>query len=481
MTIRDEEEPEEELVAAGEPHPSHGRRADGSLDVTHGVIWKQLIQLLWPVFVASFVQQAYQLVNTFVVGHFASSVALGGIQATQPFTDLAIGFCVGVGSGCAVIVGQYFGAKDDERMHVASCTAMVLALIIGFAVGLLAFVLIGPLLRIVRTPAELMGEASAYGHLFFLALPLSLVYNMGAGIMRAVGDTRTPTVILAMSLAVAAGLDMVFVAALHLEALGCGISYLISYGVAALLTARQLAQVKGPWGVRPSELHLDRRTARLMLATGLPLGIQSSAYSISNVVVQVAINSFNDASLVAGWGLAMRIDGIVWLLSDALGIAVTTFAAQNFGARNFERMRACLRDSLVMSFVVVEGIMGIIIVFAEPIARFFVSDPDVIAPCVEMLSTIGPYYFLYSISANISGIIRGSGESLRPMLLTLVGTCILRIIWIVTVVPIHHSEFALLLGYPITWTVTDVMFVWYYFQGHWLTHAEEHEAKVLDK
>ncbi len=451
------------------------RTETDSLDVTEGVIWRQLVMLLWPVFVASFVQQAYQLVNTFVVGRFASTVALGGMQATQSITELAVGFSVGVGAGCAVIVGQSFGARDEARLSASSQTAMALSVVIGLVVGILGLLGIEPLLLLIDTPESLMSEALGYSRLVLAALPFVLVYNMGAGIMRAVGDTRTPTRILAVSLALSAVLDMAFVAGLRLESAGCGISYLLSYLLAAVLTVAHLAREGAPWRIDVRHPAFDARIAKKMLLTGLPLGVQSSAYSISNIVVQSSINQFG-AYLVTGWGLANRIDGVIWQVADALGIAVTTFSAQNYGARRYDRMRSCMRISLVMGTVLVGGLALVMLLLAGPIARFFVSDEQVVRPCLELLGIVCPVYSLYSYSDNVSGLIRGSGESLRPMIVTLTGTCFLRIAWVAFLMPLSHTEFMLMMCYPVTWAATDVLFLWYYLRGRWLNNARIGEA-----
>ena len=447
---------------ARDAHPGKAR----SLDVTEGVIWRQFLQLFWPIFLGSAVQQAYQLVNTFVVGHFAGTDALGGIQATQSLNELAVVFCVGVGAGCAIIVGERFGARDDEGVSVASHTAMALAVVIGLVVTLAAQLVLDPVLRFIHTPEELLWESLAYSRMFLAALTLTLVYNMGAGVLRAVGDTRTPALILGVSLLVAAGLDMVFVAWMRLEAFGCGLSYLLAYAVAALLVVAYLMRSEGPWRIELRRLRMDGRCARRMLVTGIPLGVQSSAYSVSNIVVQSSINSFG-ATVVTGWGLSARIDGIIWLVADSLGTAVTTFVAQNFGARRWGRIRDSLKVSLAMSFLVVGGLSAVIVLAAEPLARFFVADAGVVAACVTLLRGIGPFYCLYSVSANISGTIRGTGESLRPMLITIAGTCLLRVAWVLLVMPLHHSQVALMLCYPVTWVVTDLAFAWYWRRGAW--------------
>ncbi|MCI1665606.1 MAG: MATE family efflux transporter [Atopobiaceae bacterium] len=455
------------------------RQDSGAIDVTKGVIWRQLLALCVPIFFSSFFQQAYALINTFVVGQFAGKAALGGIQATMTLTDFAVGFCVGVGSGCAVISGQYFGAGDSKRLSESVHTAMALAIVGGVGFSLAGLVLIGPILTLMGTPEDLMGEALAYGRCYFGALLFSLVLNMGSALLRAVGDSRTPSVIVGITCVINVILDLVLVAGLHLEALGCGIATASSIAAGAAMTLYRLCHVDGAWRIDLRRIRIDGRIARLMLKTGLPLGIQSSVYSVSNIIAQSAVNSFG-SDAVAGWGLSGRIDGIVWMISEALGVAVTTFSAQNFGARRYDRMRRSLHVSLGMTAVLVGGISAILFVFVEPISRFFIDDAGVTGNTVLMLRYIAPFYVCYSLSANISGAIRGSGESLRPMLLTILGTCVFRVIWLLAFVPSHHTLEMVLVSYPVTWILTGILFLVYYRHGHWLVHAREAEERVLD-
>lgn len=454
------------------------RSVSGARDVTEGVIWVQLLQLCLPIFLSSFFQQSYSLINTFVVGQFAGKEPLGGIQATAALTELAVGFCVGVGSGCAVVAGQYFGARDDRNLAKAVHTAMTLAILAGIVVSVVFLLAIGPILRLMGTPAELLDDSLAYGRCYFGATVFSLVFNMGSGLLRAVGDTRTPSLVVAGTCVANMLLDLVFVAALDLGALGCGIATACSLALGAGVTLWHLCHVRGAWRVDLRRLGIDGHVCRLMLLTGIPLGLQSSSYSISNMVVQSSINSFG-ADTVTSWGLSGRIDGIVWLVSDALAIAVMTFAAQNFGAGNYRRMRECLKVGNLLTFLLVVGIAAVLMAFVEPISLFFVDDAAIAALTTTMMRFIAPFYVCYSILNNISGVIRGAGESLRPMIITVVGTVVFRVLWVLLFVPTHHTLHTVLLSYPVTWLITLTIFVTYYYRGHWLQHAQDKERAVL--
>ena len=255
------------------------RGKSGSLDVTEGVIWKQLLLLCVPVFFSSFFQEAYSLVNTFVVGQFAGKAALGGIQATAPLVDLAVGFSVGMGTGFAVVCSQYFGAHDEERLSASVHTAMTIALVGGIAVSVLGSLLAGPILRLMGTPADLMGESLAFVRIYFGAMVFSIVYNTGSAVQRSVGDTRSPSIIVASTCVVNIVLDAVFVIGFHMEAAGAGLATALSLAWGCVVTLVRLTHVDGPWRLDLRRLRIDPGICRVMLRTGLPLGLQASCYS----------------------------------------------------------------------------------------------------------------------------------------------------------------------------------------------------------
>ena len=453
------------------------RSQAGSIDVTQGVIWKQLLTLCVPIFFSSFFQQAYALINTYIVGQFGGKIALGGIQSTLSLSELAVGFCVGLGAGCAVITGQFFGQHDDERLSRSVHTAMTLALVVGACISVAGVVFLPAILRLMGTPEELMWEAVAYSRCYFGAMVFSLVLNMGTALLRAVGDTRAPALIIASGCVFNVVFDLIFVAALKMEALGCGIATALTIAINASMVVLRLMRADGPWRLDPRKLGIDRAICRSMISTGLPLGIQASLYSISNIIVQSTVNSFG-ADAVTGWGLAARLDGIVWMVTEALGVAMTTFSAQNFGARNYERMRKGYHTSLVITVTVVGGMALFLITFVDPLARFFIDDSAVVGYTSTMIHFIAPFYLFYSIVDNTSGAIRGSGESLRPMLLTVAGTVVFRVIWLLAVVPLHHTLQTMLLVYPVTWILTASLFVAYHHFGHWLAHAERRRERL---
>lgn len=450
----------------------------GSLDVTRGVIWKQLLMLCVPVFFSSFFQEAYSLINTFVVGQFAGKAALGGIQATAPLVDLAVGFSVGMGTGFAVVCSQYFGAHDEERLSASVHTAMTIALVGGLAVSVLGSLLAGPILTLMGTPADLMAESLAFVRLYFGAMVFSIVYNTGSAVQRSVGDTRSPSIIVASTCVVNIVLDLTFVAGFHMEATGAGLATALSLVWGCVVTLVRLTHVEGPWKLDLRRLGIDPGICRVMLRTGLPLGLQASCYSVSNIITQSTVNSFG-STVVTAFGLCGRIDAIIWMVSEALGVAVTTFSAQNFGARDYARMRRGLKTAMCLTALVIGSLSVVLLANVRAIAGFFIDDAQIADLTAQVMWYVGPFYVVYSLYDNIGGTIRGAGESLRPMLIVLTGSCLLRIVWQLAVVPLDHTLHMAMLSYPITWITTGVAFIIYYRFGHWLDHAKDHEAANL--
>ena len=460
-----------------------GKRAGGhhtgaaSLDVTSGVIWRQLLWLCVPIFLSSFFQQAHALINTFILGQFGGKLALGGVQATASLFELAVGFSVGLGAGCAVISGQFFGSRDDARLSRSIHTAMTLAIALGLAISAAGVIFIPQILELMGTPAELMGEAVPYSRFYAAAMVFSLILNMGSALLRSVGDTRTPALIIASGCLINAVLDFLFVAVLGLEAMGCGMATAITLAVNATLMTARLMRADGAWRLDPRRLGIDGRICRSMLATGLPLGIQSSLYSISKIILQSTVNTFG-TDAVTGWGLSARLDAFIWMVTEALGVSMTTFAAQNFGARDYERMRRGYHTSLVITVALIGSMSALLVAFVGPLSRLFIDDPAVTGYTTLMLHFIAPFYAFYSIVDNTSGAIRGSGESLRPMLLTILGTVVFRVVWLLVVVPMHHTIETMLMVYPVTWILTAALFVAYHHWGHWLRHAEDRAERL---
>ena len=452
-------------------------RADdlGARDVTHGVIWRHIVALALPVLVQNLFQQLYLLTDAFVVGQFAGKDALGGIQAATALCDLTLQVCFGICAGCAVVVGQLFGARKDERLTRAVHVAYALALIMGVIATVVGVLGIEPLLRLMGTPDELMGQALGYSRLYFATMVAWLLENMGAAILRSVGDARTPSAIIALACLVNMVLDLIFVAGFGMEAFGAQLATSIAVIVSAALMTWRMMRARGSWRLRPERIRLEGGLAREMLVCGVPLGLQMGAFPLSNTLVQSAIN-VHGADAVAAWGLAGRLTSILWLVIDAVAVALTAFSAQNYGARRYDRMRSGLRVSLAGMLVVVGVAATVITLLARRLSLAFIDDAAVAAICEPMIAYVAPFFLFYGVSEVISGTIRGAGQSVGPMAITLLGTCLFRILWVLFVVPISPALRTVVASYPISYVLTALAFVVYLRHGGWLRITGESQV-----
>lgn len=434
------------------------RQEAGSLDVTRGVIWRHLVALAIPILVQNLFQQAYFLADTYVVGQFAGVDALGGIQAATALCDLVLQLGFGICAGCAVIVGQLFGAHDDERLARSVHVAAAIALVLGVIATIVGLAGIGPLLQVMGTPEELMGQALAYSRLYFATMVFWFAENMCAAILRAVGDARTPSAIIAFACCLNVVLDFAIVGGLGLEAFGAQLATSISVATSAILMISRLVRARGAWRLDWRGIHLEWPIARKMLVCGIPLGLQMGAFPLSNTLVQSAINSFGPTA-VAAWGLAGRLTAVLWLFIDAIAVALTAFAAQNYGAGELDRMRRGLRISLAWMVAGAGSIAAILVVLARALSFAFVDDDSVATLLEPMIAYIAPFFVFYGVGEVISGYIRGTGESVGPMAITLLGTCLLRIIWVLVAMPMNPPLSLILLSYPVSYMVTAAAFV----------------------
>lgn len=446
------------------------RSAGRTLDVTQGVIWRHLVALFLPVLAGALFQEGYTLANAYIVGQYATRTALGAIQATATLTDLTISVSMGVGVGCSVIVSQYFGAGDDRRLSEAIHTAIALSLVLGLACSVVGLLGAEPLLRLMNTPDKLLGESLDFVYVYFGAAALTIVFNMATALERAVGDTRTPALITAATCIINVALDLLFVARFGMGVRGAALATAGAYLVGCAAAIAALMRAPETMRLRPARIRITPPIARDMLSCAIPLAGQNAIFPLSNMVAQTAVNSFG-AEVVISWGLSGRIGSVVWLVSDALAMAATTFSAQNFGAANYGRMRRGLHVSLGLAVVAMGSVEALICLNAPQLSALFTPDPMLAELTANLVVLTVPFYVIFSCMDIIAGVIRGTGDSLRPMLIIVFGTCVLRVAWMLWVVPRYHSILTVVVSYPITWLVTTLMFVIYYRHGTWLTRS----------
>lgn len=436
--------------------------------ITEGVIWKQLLSFFFPILLGTFFQQLYNTVDAVIVGNFVGKEALAAVGGTTgTLINLLVGFFTGLASGATVIISQFFGARREEQVSSAVHTAIALGLtasVIFFVIGFFG----APLaLRVMGTPEEIIEYALVYIRTYFVGIVFPLLYNMGSGILRAIGDSKRPLYFLIVCCAVNLVLDVLFVVVFGLGVFGAALATVIAQAVSACLVIITLLRIPNALQLYPSKIRFTGSILNSIIVIGLPAGLQSVMYSLSNIVIQSSVNSFGTNS-IAAWTAYGKIDGVFWMTISAFGIAITTFVGQNFGAQKFDRVKKSVRVCLLMACGMTLVISTVILLFGQYILRLFTSDAEVLRIGVEIIRQLVPTYITYVCIEIFSGACRGSGDSLIPMIMTCLGVCVLRVVWIFVAVPIWPRLFTTLLSYPITWVTTSLFFAVYYFKGGWM-------------
>lgn len=439
--------------------------------ITEGVIWKQLLLFFFPIVFGTFFQQLYNTIDTVIVGHFVGKEALACVGgSSSQIINLIVGFFTGLSSGASVVIAQFFGAHDKRSLHESLHTAYAFSIIGSILITIIGFTLAPNMLRWMNTPTELIPNSTLYLRIYFLGIIFVFVYNTGSGILRAIGDSKSPLYYLIYCCIINIVLDILFVVVFHLGVLGVAVATLISQFVSALLVTLNLIKSNETLHLTLKNIRLYKTVLHSQLYIGIPAGIQSVMYNITNVIIQSALNSFG-TDTVAAWSVYGKLDAIFWMVSGAFGIAITTFVGQNYGAGKKTRVLKSTRVCLGMDLIV-SSLLALFLIFNRNfLFRIFTNDPTVIDIGSNMLMLIAPWYIVFIFIEVLSGALRGIGDVMIPMLLTMFGVCILRIIWIFTALKFHPTINTIIFSYPVTWSLTAILFIAYYlFKTKQLRH-----------
>lgn len=437
----------------------------GQRQITEGVIWKQLLIFFFPILLGTFFQQMYNTVDTIIVGRVVGTTALAAVGSTGPLVNMVNGFFIGISSGATVILSQYYGAGNRQGVLDALHTGVALSLVLGAMITLLG-VGLGPwVLGLMNMPESCLGDASAYIRIYFAGAIGSIVYNMGAGILRAMGDSRRPMLFLMATCALNVVLDILFVAALKMGVAGAALATTISQFLSAVLPIAVLMKQEDRLEVR--KLRIDRKLLGRILRIGVPAGLQFVTFDFSNILIQSGINSFGDVTMAA-WTAHGKTDAMTWMISGAFGVSVTTFVGQNFGAQKYRRIRQSAWTCLGMSVALVGAVAALILIFRTQILGIYTDDPEVVAVGSFIMLSIMPFNVIFMPIEVFAGTMRGVGYSIVPTVITGSCVCLLRIVWLATVVRRWHTLRMLTLCYPISWIIAAVVFFIVYLRGNWL-------------
>ncbi len=432
--------------------------------IIEGVIWKQLLIFFFPIVLGTFFQQLYNTVDTVIVGRFVGKEALASVGGSAgQLVNLVVGFFTGLTSGAAVVVSQFWGAKDRKNIEKSIHTAYAFSIAAGLLITVLGMLLTPVFLRWMNTPEGLMPGSILYLRIYYGGILFTFIFNTGSSILRATGDSRRPLYYLIVCCILNIVLDILFVLLCGLGIAGVSIATVLSQAVSACLVTRALTRADKESGLRLrlQDLHFARGILRSQLYIGVPTGLQSTMYSISNIIIQATLNRFG-TDTVAAWAAFWKLDAIYWMISSAFGIAVTTFVGQNYGALKYQRIKksvwVCAGMQVVSSLV----LSVVMVVFRAPLLGIFTTDRQVLEIGFMMILILTPFYAVFTPVEVLSGALRGIGDVMIPTVITICGVCVLRIIWVMTAVPLRHEVSTIMVGYPVTWLLSGIAFIVYY-------------------
>lgn len=438
----------------------------GQRQITEGVIWKQLLIFFFPILLGTFFQQMYNTVDTIIVGRVVGTTALAAVGATGPLVNMVNGFFIGISSGATVILSQNYGAGNRQGVQDALHTGVTLSLGLGAIITVLG-VGLGPwVMSLMNMPKNCMGDASVYLRIYFAGAIGSMVYNMGAGILRAMGDSRRPMLFLMATCVLNVVLDVLFVAVLKMGVAGAALATTVSQFISAVLPIRVLLRLPED-ALDLRKLRIDRKLLGRILRIGVPAGLQFVTFDFSNILIQSGVNSFGDVTMAA-WTAHGKTDAITWMISGAFGVSVTTFVGQNFGAQKYRRIRQSVWISLAMSVALVGAVAALILTFRTQILGIYTDDPNVVAVGSMIMLSIMPFNVVFMPIEVFAGTMRGVGYSVMPTLITGSCVCLFRIFWLMTVVRRWHTLKMLTICYPISWILAATVFFIVYLRGNWL-------------
>ena len=429
-----------------------------SIVMTEGRPLPQIIRFSVPLALTGILQLLFNAADVIVVGKFDSSTALAAVGATTSLINLLIGAFIGISVGVNILVARYLGCRDDERVSRSVHTSVVLGLGLGVVVFLLGFFLASPLLRLMDTPEDVLPLSDRYLQIYFIGVPASLLYNFCAAVLRAFGDTKKPFFFLSVSGTVNVLLNLFFVIVCRLGVAGVAIATVVSQYLALALVLICLMRLEGCAQLELKKLRFYPDEALRMIQIGLPAGIQSCMFSLSNVVIQSSVNSFGSI-VIAGNAAGANVGNFVYQAMNTFQQAVTCFAGQNIGARKPRRVLTSMYVSLfwAFSFGVVFGVLSC--VFGAQLLSLYSTDPAVIQVGLNRMYIVCGPYFLCGIMDVMTGVLRGVGYSLLPMIVSLMGACVFRIFWVMTVFAANRTMDCLMVSYPVSWALTFFVLV----------------------
>ena len=429
------------------------KQANRTMDMTQGRLLTQVLVFALPIMLSGILQLLFNAADTIVVGRFAGNEALAAVGSVGSLNNMIISLFIGLSVGANVLVARYTGSRNDRAVSDTVHTSVLLSLAGGVLLMIIGVALARPLLELMGSPEDVIDLAVLYVRIIFLGMPVQMLYNFCAAILRAVGDTQRPLYYLTIAGVVNVLLNLVFVILFHLSVAGVALATIISQAISALLVTRALLNMEGPTRLFLNRLRIHPGKLREIIRIGLPAGIQSSVFSLSNVVIQSSVNSF-DSVVIAGNAASSNVGNFVYQAMNTFQQAITCFAGQNIGARKPRRIVSAMKVCMfwAVSFGLVLGMLSC--VFGTQLLSLFSADPAVIAAGMERQIIVCAPYFLCGMMDVMTGALRGIGYSLLPMIVSILGACAFRLFWVFTVFAAYPTLPCLMLSYPVSWLLT---------------------------
>ena len=435
--------------------------------MTEGSIWKKLLMYSIPLILGNLFQQLYNTVDSIIVGNYIGSEALAAVGSSGSIINLLIGFCVGASAGAGVVIAQFFGAQDKEGVRKAVHTTLAIAIAAGVVMTVVGILLVPFLLRAMGTPEEVFGQAVTYLQVYFGGIFFSVIYNMSAGILNAVGNSRRSLIYLMIAAVSNIFLDLLLVVVLKMGIVGAALATDISQLLSCIFILLFLTRSQEIYRVRLREIRFYERMPSKIIKIGLPTGIQHVVISFSNVLVQSSVNSFGAAAM-AGFAAYIKIDGFNILPVMSFSTAATTFTGQNIGAGKYDRVKRGMYVSLAMGIIYTIATGILLLIFAPQVIGVFIDNQAVVTYGVYIMKFFCPFYWSLAILHVLSGTIRGTGHTLEPMLVILFSLCVFRVIWITAALSIAHQFSYVMVVYPLSWMVGMILILLYAWKGRWM-------------
>lgn len=442
------------------------KRISRNINLTEGSISQGIIYFAIPLLLTNFLQQLYNTADLMIVGRFAGKNPMAAVGATGPMSTLLIGLFMGLTTGASVVISQYYGSLEREHLKKSVHSAYFLAIASGLLITFFGYVTTPFLLRILDTPQEIMEDAVCYMRIFFFGTTPLLVYNMGASVLRSIGDSKRPFRFLCIAALVNIVLDLIFIAGFHLSVMGAGWATFFAQLASAVMVTFNLMKSERIFKLTIKEIKFYREEALRIFEIGIPTGIQSSLISLSNVIIQAKINGFG-ADAIAGVAAEGRIDGFIFLALQAVSLAGTTFAGQNFGARKKERIREGVKVTVGIVLALAVALSLVCLLFSRQLIAVFNSNDAVVEYGSKCLVAVVICVWAFAVADTLSGFIRGAGYAVGPMVISMITVCGLRILWVFGALQIWNTIDIVFYSYPISYVSTLLLTAVYFKFGKW--------------